>query len=185
MSDGQPADQTEHTRRTLDAYERLASVWSATTDGSLQRLPRTARSAEPRASAAHRGERSRRGVRIGRAVRLAARRRGRGRRRRPELRNGGRNEAALRGAWALPRRRSGRTASTRGPLRRWHHLFLGAALPRGLVGAATILRYCAVARRLGGHLPRSSLRGLRFRARRAGTSTPNSSATHGTRVAWR
>lgn len=32
MSDGQPADQTEHTRRTLDAYERLASVWSATTD---------------------------------------------------------------------------------------------------------------------------------------------------------
>jgi len=32
VSDGQPADRTEHTRRTLDAYERLASVWSATTD---------------------------------------------------------------------------------------------------------------------------------------------------------
>ena len=27
-----PADQAEHTRRTRSAYDRLASVWSSTTD---------------------------------------------------------------------------------------------------------------------------------------------------------
>lgn len=42
MSSRPPSNQGEHTRRTLDAYDRLASVWSATTDdgpfnGSLER----------------------------------------------------------------------------------------------------------------------------------------------------
>ena len=32
MDEGLPVDRDEHTRRTLDAYERLAPVWSATTD---------------------------------------------------------------------------------------------------------------------------------------------------------
>lgn len=32
MTTNNPADQAEHTRRTREAYDRLAAVWSATTD---------------------------------------------------------------------------------------------------------------------------------------------------------
>ncbi len=32
MASNDPADQAEHTRRTREAYDRLAAVWSATTD---------------------------------------------------------------------------------------------------------------------------------------------------------
>src|SRR5215471_14403974 len=32
MTTSNPADQAEHTRRTREAYDRLAAVWSATTD---------------------------------------------------------------------------------------------------------------------------------------------------------
>ena len=32
MTTDNPADQADHTRRTREAYDRLAAVWSSTTD---------------------------------------------------------------------------------------------------------------------------------------------------------
>jgi hypothetical protein len=32
MTTSDPADQADHTRRTREAYDRLAAVWSSTTD---------------------------------------------------------------------------------------------------------------------------------------------------------
>src|SRR5580704_10448859 len=32
MTSGRPADQAEHTKRTREAYDQLAAVWSSTTD---------------------------------------------------------------------------------------------------------------------------------------------------------
>ena len=159
MTFDNPADQAEHTKRTREAYDQLAAVWSATTDegpfnGLLERP--ALRSLVPGslagsvvldagcgsgAQAQWLLDRGAEVVGIDVSPRMIEE-----------------AERVLRRARPVPGRGPGQATAAGAGVAGWHHLLPGAALCRRLERAAAVLRVGAAAGRLGRHLARSPVR---------------------------